>query len=79
MKRLSIIMGIIGLILLIGGNFFYKNVDNAVDSGGSAEIVTFLNGHWTVKIPIFIGGVLVLIAALFYMVSIKKTRKTGTK
>lgn len=68
-------MGIIGLLLLVGGNFLYKNVNNAVDSGGSAQIVTFLNGDWTVKIPIFVGGVLVIIAAIFYMVYRKSDPK----
>ena len=76
MKRLSIVMGIIGLLLLVGGNFFYKNADNAVDSGGSTQIVTFLNGDWTVKIPIFVGGVLVVIAAIFYLVYRKNDPKT---
>ncbi|RYY23363.1 MAG: hypothetical protein EOP41_06540 [Sphingobacteriaceae bacterium] len=79
MRRLSIIMGIVGLLLLAGGSFFYKSVDNAVDSGGTTQIVTFLNGYPTVKIPIFVGGVMVVIAAVFYLVSVKKERKIEIK
>ncbi|EHQ25028.1 hypothetical protein [Mucilaginibacter paludis] len=78
MKNVSVFMVIVGLLLIIGGLFFYKHVDNAVDSGGSMEITTTPGGAWTVKIPMFAGGVMLLLGCIFYYVAIqKKTNDTA--
>lgn len=62
----------LGLFLVIGGLFYYKNSTNAVDSGGSMNITTTPGGAWTVKIPMFAGGVMLLLGTMFFYVSLQK-------
>lgn len=65
MKKVSIVLVIVGVLLIIFGNVFYGHHPNADDTGGSAEVITF-GGHWSVKIPAFIGGVLFVLGLIFY-------------
>jgi hypothetical protein len=67
MKRAGIILAIIGLILLIGGNFLYRSKNNPVDSQGSARYSETVNGKWGTKIPVFAGGVLIAVGLIFYI------------
>ncbi|MBD1386729.1 hypothetical protein IDJ75_15710 [Mucilaginibacter rigui] len=69
MKKLSIILIAVGLLLIIGGSVFYKSHQNPDDSGGSASITT-LNGGWSVKIPPYFGGVMLLFGSIFLYISI---------
>jgi hypothetical protein len=69
MKKFSFIIGIVGLLLVIGSMFLYQTKGNAVDSGGSMEIVTWMHGQWTFKLPMFEGGVFIILAAIFYISS----------
>jgi amino acid transporter len=72
MKKVSIFKVALGLILIIGGLFYYKSTGNAVDSGGSMSITTTPGGAWTVKIPMFIGMFTLILGALFYYVALQK-------
>ncbi|MEB0262829.1 MULTISPECIES: hypothetical protein [unclassified Mucilaginibacter] len=69
MKKISIILIAVGLLLIIGGNVFYKSHQNPDDSGGSASITTF-NGGWSVKIPAYFGGVMLLFGSIFLYISV---------
>ncbi|MET3981607.1 putative membrane protein [Mucilaginibacter sp. UYP25] len=68
MKKVSIFLIVAGLLLIILGNVLYKNHQNADDSGGSASITTF-KGGWSVKIPAYFGGVMLLFGSIFYYVA----------
>ncbi|UOE51577.1 hypothetical protein MTO98_10850 [Mucilaginibacter sp. SMC90] len=69
MKKFGIILLIIGIVVLIAGNFFYKHTINAVDSSGSSIIITGLKGGWTFKLPIFAGGVTAFLGFVFWAAS----------
>ncbi|WP_295767197.1 hypothetical protein [uncultured Mucilaginibacter sp.] len=75
MKRLSIVLAVIGIILLIGGNFIYKQKSNPVDSHGSERHSETLNGEWGTKIPVFAGGVLIALSLVFYFADRSKQPK----
>lgn len=77
MKKLSIVLITLGLLLIIGGNVFYKSHQNPDDSGGSASITTF-NGGWSVKIPAYFGGVMLLFGSIFLYVSIDTQKKANS-
>jgi predicted membrane channel-forming protein YqfA (hemolysin III family) len=72
MKNLSIFLIVAGLLLIICGNVFYHHHINAADSGGSVDVTT-LNGSWSVKIPAFFGGVMLVFGAIFYYIATDKT------
>ena len=76
MKTSSIIFGITGVILLILSLFIYKTTGNAVDSGGSINVVTWMNGKWTFKLFTFVGGVFIILSILFYIVRNNKGYKS---
>lgn len=67
MKKVSIILIVLGIALLFFGIFFYGHKVNMVDSGGSSMITT-LNGHWSVQIPAFFGGVMLLLGTIFFYI-----------
>ena len=69
MKKFGIILAIVGIVMLIAGNFFYKHTINAVDSSGSSIITTVLNGGWTFKLPVFAGGALFFLGFVFWAAS----------
>ena len=76
MKKLSIVLIAIGLLFIIFGNVLYRHHQNADDSGGSTSITTF-NGAWSVKIPAYFGGVLLVFGSIFLYVSMDgKKNKT---
>ncbi len=66
MRKFSIVLGIAGIVLFVVPNFFYGHTINAVDSGGSTEIVTYPDGTWTNKLPVFFGAAIIGIAGVFY-------------
>ena len=68
MKKTSIFMIVIGIALLLFGVIFYRHTSNLVDSGGSSIITTF-NGHWSVQLPAYFGGVLLLLGLIFYYIA----------
>ena len=74
MKKLSIFLIAAGLLLIICGNVFYKHRSNVDDSGGSANITTF-NGAWSVKIPAFFGGVMLIFGSMFLYSAIEGEKK----
>lgn len=74
MKKVSIILIVVGLILIIAGNVFYGHHENVVDSGGSASVTT-LNGGWSVKIPAFAGGVMLMFGCIFFYIANDEKRK----
>ncbi|WP_158829551.1 hypothetical protein [Mucilaginibacter lacusdianchii] len=74
MKRFSIILATVGLVLLIGSNFLFKTKSNSVDTGGSVEYTTMFGG-WTPKIPVFMGAVLIGLGAVFYYAAVSKSDK----
>lgn len=69
MKKFSILLAIVGALLFIVPNFFYNSTVNPVDSGGSMEIITYPDGTWTNKLPVFFGAAIMGIAAVFYFAS----------
>ncbi|MFD0764630.1 hypothetical protein ACFQZI_07175 [Mucilaginibacter lutimaris] len=75
MKKLSVILIALGIVLIICGNVFYGHTQNAVDTGGSASITTF-NGAWSVKIPAYFGGVMLLFGSIFLYISIDPQEQT---
>lgn len=74
MKRLSVIAAVIGVLLLIYGVLFYKSRSNAMDSAGT---ITFtentMSKSWTPEIPVFVGGVCLLLSVVFFYASKTKT------
>ncbi|WP_345955544.1 hypothetical protein [Mucilaginibacter sp. PAMB04168] len=66
MKRLSIILLVVGLVLIIGSNFFYRTDSNPIDSAGTRQVTETKGNNWAPKIPVFMGGVCVVLAAIFY-------------
>ena len=68
MKKVSIFLIAAGLLLIVFGNILYKHHSNTDDSGGSADITT-INGNWSVKIPAYFGGVMLLFGSIFYYVA----------
>lgn len=74
MKKLSIFLIAAGLLLIICGNVFYKHHQNVDDSGGSASVTT-INGAWSVKIPAYFGGVMLLFGSIFLYVAIDTDKK----
>ena len=68
MKKLGIFLIAAGLLLIICGNVFYRHHQNVDDSGGSASVTT-LNGSWSVKIPAYFGGVMLLFGSIFCYVA----------
>jgi hypothetical protein len=76
MKKFSIVLIIVGLLLAILGNVLYGHHQNMVDTGGSSSINTF-GGAWAVKIPAFFGGIMVVFGCLFYYVEIDEERIKG--
>ena len=77
MKNFSIVLAIAGMLLFIVPNFFYSNTVNAVDSGGSTEIVTYPDGTWTNKLPVFFGAAIMGIAMVFYVASRPVVKKNA--
>ncbi|TSD67278.1 hypothetical protein FFF34_007745 [Inquilinus sp. KBS0705] len=77
MKKLSIFMIAAGLLLVICGNVFYKQHENPDDSGGSASITT-LNGNWSVKIPAYMGGVILLFGSIFFYIDLDTENKRNS-
>lgn len=76
MKRVSIILVIVGLVLLIGGNFFYKTDSNSMDTAGTREVTkTTINNNWAPKIPVFMGGVCLVFGIIFYVTSRNNPRQ----
>jgi predicted membrane channel-forming protein YqfA (hemolysin III family) len=75
MKKFGIIVAILGIALLTISSFFYKKTINAVDTGGSSEIVTGPNGGWTFKLPMFAGGALFIIGLVFYAAAYTDNQK----
>ncbi|WP_121810747.1 MULTISPECIES: hypothetical protein [Mucilaginibacter] len=69
MKRFGIILAIVGIVMLIAGNFFYHHTINAVDSSGSSIITLGVNGGWTFKLPVFAGGALFFLGFVFWAAS----------
>lgn len=77
MKNFSIVLAIAGMLLFIVPNFFYSKTVNAVDSGGSTEIVTYSDGTWTNKLPVFFGAAIMGIAIVFYVAPRPVVKKNG--
>jgi hypothetical protein len=75
MKKISVVLAVLGIVLLIGGNFIYKQESNPVDSRGSNRHSETLNGEWGTKIPVFAGGVLIALSLVFYFAAKSKQPK----
>jgi hypothetical protein len=74
MKRLSVIAAILGVILLIYGIVFYKSDSNAMDSAGTKTFTkNTMSKSWAPEIPVFVGGVCLLLSAVFFYASRSKT------
>lgn len=74
MKKLSIFLIAVGLLLMISGKIFYRHHQNADDSGGSASVTT-INGVWATKIPAYFGGVMLLFGSIFLYMAIDDENK----
>jgi hypothetical protein len=66
MKKVSVILLVIGIIVTIGLVVYYKSQVNPVDSDSMAIDG---NGFQTSRWPIFIGIILAFVGGLFYYVS----------
>lgn len=71
MRRASIILIIAGLVLVIGGNFFFHKSDNAADS--KAMTVTS-GGTESFKWPVYTGVILLFVGGTFYMAGRKNSK-----
>ena len=67
-------MIVAGLVLIILGNVLYSHHQNVDDSGGSANVTT-ISGSWSVQIPAFFGGVMLVFGSIFYYVVEDEKRK----
>jgi len=67
MKKISILLFVVGLIVTIGLIIYYRDVVNVVDS----EPMTINRGNDMVaEWPLFIGIIMVFVGAVFYYVSV---------
>jgi hypothetical protein len=66
MKKVSVILLIVGIIVTIGLIVYYKSQVNPVDSDSMAIDG---NGFQTSRWPIFIGIIFTFVGGLFYYVS----------
>jgi hypothetical protein len=74
MKRLSLIAAVIGVLLIIYGIVFYKSSSNALDSAGTRTFTeNTMSKSWAPEIPVFVGGVCLLLSAVFFYASRSKT------
>jgi hypothetical protein len=64
MKKSSMVLIVLGLILMVGGSFLFNhlNVDNAVDSHARG---IYINGYLSFPWPVFAGFVLLVIGIVF--------------
>jgi hypothetical protein len=69
MKKLSVFLIAAGLLFITCGNVFYRHHQSADDSSGSASVTT-INGVWSVKIPAFFGGVMLLFGSMFFYIAV---------
>jgi len=66
MKRISILLIVIGIIVTIGLIIYYRDVVNVVDS----EPVTIdRSGNISAEWPLFIGIIFTFVGAVFYYIA----------
>ncbi|MDO3642584.1 MAG: hypothetical protein ACTHMI_01480 [Mucilaginibacter sp.] len=66
MKKTSILLIIIGIIITVGLIIYYKSVPNPVDSD---SMTIAPDGHMVAKWPIFIGIIFTFVGCVFYYVA----------
>ena len=66
MKKVSVILLVVGIITTIGLVIFFRSQVNAVDSDSMAVDPS---GHEVSRWPIFIGIILTFVGGVFYYVS----------
>jgi len=78
MKKSSLILIVLGLILMIGGSFLFNhiNMDNAVDSHPRG---IYINGYLSFPWPVFAGFVLLIIGLVFYIAERNNTEDQRIK
>ncbi len=75
MKRLTIIAAVVGILLIIYGIVFYKSSSNPMDSAGTRTFTeNTMSKSWAPEIPVFLGGVCLLLSAVFFYASRTKTQ-----
>ncbi|QJD95377.1 hypothetical protein HH214_05570 [Mucilaginibacter robiniae] len=70
MRRISIILIIVGAVLLIAGGFFYKQANTVADS---KPITVDYRGHKSFQWPVYTGIILLFLGATFNLA----TRRNG--
>lgn len=66
MKKISIILFVVGVIVTVGLIIYYRSVVNPVDG----ELMTIdRNGNMVSEWPLFVGIILVFVGAVFYYVA----------
>lgn len=66
MKKISVLLIIVGIIITIGLVIYYKDVVNPVDHD---SITIAHDGSMTAKWPLFIGIIFTFVGIVFYYVS----------
>ncbi|BAU53400.1 hypothetical protein [Mucilaginibacter gotjawali] len=66
MKKFSILLFILGVIVTIGLIIYYKSVVNVVDSD---SMTISPSGDMVAKWPIFVGIIMVFVGGVFFYIS----------
>lgn len=76
MRRISIILIIIGAVLLIAGGFFYKSANTVADS---KPITVNLSGHKSFQWPVYTGIILLFLGASFNLATRRNSKADHTR
>ncbi len=73
MKKISVLLIVVGLIVTIGLIIYFKSVSNPVDSG---SMTIDRGGNMVSEWPLFIGIILTFVGCVFYYVSHYEKKKS---
>jgi hypothetical protein len=73
MKKISVLLIVVGVIVTISLIIYFKSVSNPVDSG---SMTIDRNGSMVSEWPLFIGIILTFVGCVFYYVSHYEKKKS---
>ncbi len=76
MRRVSVILIVVGIVLIIAGGFFYKTQTSAADS---RPTTVTLAGNKSFQWPVYTGIIVLFLGAIFNVASRRNTKADHTK
>ncbi len=71
MRALSIVLLVAGIVLIIGGNFFFTKKDNPVDN---RSLTVTTGGNKSFQWPVYTGIILIFVGGTFYLATRKSSK-----